>query len=144
MIFEPWQDRLWRRVEIGAHWECWVITGHHNRDGYGVLSVDGNMQLAHRLVWVYTFGPIPPGMCVLHRCDNPPCCNPDDLFLGTQADNMRDMAAKGRHWESQKARCPQGHFYEGDNLYIDSGGSRECRACTRERVRKYRQVKEFA
>lgn len=54
------------------------------------------MVLVHRLTWINTNGPIPKGMCVLHTCDNPPCVNLDHLFLGTQADNIADMVAKGR------------------------------------------------
>ncbi len=55
------------------------------------------MGRAHRASWQISFGPIPDGLQVLHTCDNPPCCNPAHLFLGTQLDNIYDMCAKGRH-----------------------------------------------
>lgn len=64
------------------------------------MRVDGKLRLVHRLVYALTKGPIPDGMQVLHNCpggDNPSCCCPEHLWLGTQQDNMRDMAAKGRN-----------------------------------------------
>ena len=71
--------------------------GQRNHDGYGRLRRGGRQPLAHDVAWELIYGPVPPGMKVLHRCDNPPCCKPADLFLGTQGDNVRDMVAKGRH-----------------------------------------------
>lgn len=81
---------------------CWVWPKSHNpQTGYGQINThkDGKHVLltAHRISYAATFGPIPDGMSVLHRCDNRPCFNPAHLFVGTQTDNMRDMAKKGRY-----------------------------------------------
>lgn len=67
--------------------------------GYGHIHAgDGTRKSlgAHRASWMLAHGPIPPGLMVLHRCDNPPCVNPDHLFLGTAKDNVGDMDTKGR------------------------------------------------
>lgn len=78
---------------------CWPWTGPRKRS-YGSFKVNdcGRRRVgrAHRLAWTLANGPIPDGLCILHRCDNPPCCNPSHLFLGTQLDNIRDRDAKGR------------------------------------------------
>lgn len=72
---------------------CRFFMGPRDRDGYGIAGKRGRL---HRWVWEQVNGPIPPGMHVLHRCDNPPCFRLDHLFLGTTLDNNRDRAAKGR------------------------------------------------
>ena len=83
--------RFWGRVDRSG--ECWLWTAGKS-GGYGVVG--HNSQKAHRVAWELTIGPIPQGMQVLHRCDNPPCVNPEHLFLGTNHDNMLDRQAKGR------------------------------------------------
>jgi len=75
---------------------CWLWKAHINTGGYGVFGHKGGPKTAHRVSYELHIGEIPDGLCVLHHCDIPNCVNPDHLFLGTQADNMADMYAKGR------------------------------------------------
>lgn len=76
---------------------CWPWTDlRRMRKGYGSFETNGTTIGAHRYAWELTNGPIPDGLWVLHRCDNPPCCNPSHLFLGTNSDNVADRKAKGR------------------------------------------------
>ena len=82
--------------------ECMVWAGARNAKGYGFISIGGHrVKQAHRIAFEVEKGPIPEGMCVLHRCDNPPCVKVEHLFLGTQLDNARDRDAKGRHDSSK-------------------------------------------
>jgi len=87
---------FWDRVDKSTPKGCWPWMGRCNDDAYGEVRYNGEMDKAHRVAWILTHGPIPEGQQVLHYCDNPPCCNPNDLFLGTNHDNVLDRQAKGR------------------------------------------------
>ncbi len=127
------EERFWAKVDQHDPDGCWPWIGSLSTEGYGKYGAGG--QGAHRRAWMLAYGPIPQGMSVLHHCDNRPCCKPTDLFLGTQADNMADMLAKGRSHEQRKTHCPQGHFYDEANT-IWYRGWRRCRACKRQRDRR--------
>lgn len=86
-----------RTPEATQDGECWEWPGARTPDNYGNVRRCGQ-ALAHRAAWVEVYGPIPDGMVICHRCDNPPCYRPSHLFLGTHADNVADKMAKGRFW----------------------------------------------
>lgn len=91
------EDRFWKKVEKKSPDECWEFKGAKYEHGYGCLSVGGRKNKgAHRISYVIHFGEIPNDLHVLHKCDNPPCVNPNHLFLGTHKQNMEDKSRKGR------------------------------------------------
>lgn len=84
-----------RRTQVNRN-GCWEWSGSRNHQSYGNLMINYKNWRTHRLAWILWNGEIPDGLMVLHQCDNPPCCNPDHLFLGSAKDNALDAYAKGR------------------------------------------------
>lgn len=107
-IVEKFSDRIWSRVDQESDPDgCWEWTSTRSVQGYGIITYTRLNFMAHRVVWELTNNrAIPDDMVICHKCDNPPCCRPDHLFLGTQADNMADMRAKGRRkaWSVEARR----------------------------------------
>lgn len=141
--------RFLAKVGIGSLDECWEWTAARHPSGYGTFYFNGKWSRAHRTAWELANGPIPEGLLVLHRCDNPPCVNPRHLWLGTDADNTRDMIAKGRGNDPasvnrRKTHCKQGHPFDEENT-IPFYGGRRCRMChnkeTREAKRRLREAR---
>jgi HNH endonuclease len=136
----PLDVRLENGIAKSTPDACWEWQRQRNWGGYGRLTLPNQRKiLAHRLAWELEFGPIPDGLWVLHRCDNPPCCNPAHLFLGTTLDNTRDMDAKGRRRtrsiKAEWTHCPRGHEFTKENTIITKDGRRRCRECHNARRR---------
>ena len=88
--------RFWRHVDRRGPDVCWLWLGGRYRNGYGRYRLGVGRALAHRMAWELSRGAVPSGAVVCHRCNTPPCCNPGHLFVGSIADNNRDMSAKAR------------------------------------------------
>jgi hypothetical protein len=133
-VIDPHYAALfWRKVHRTPG--CWPWGAARFASKYGMFSTGWGpyrrTYRAHRFVWELIHGRIPDGMCVLHRCDNPPCVRPDHLFLGTNQDHTDDMLAKGRHRTVSPPRlgdevpCPRGHV---GHFYRYANG-RTCKVC---------------
>lgn len=95
------ESTFWAKVDKKSPNDCWEWTAQlmPGKMPYGRMMYSRKRWLTHRLAWTFTFGQIPEGLLVCHKCDNPKCCNPSHLFLGTDKDNFDDMANKGRNMQ---------------------------------------------
>ena len=141
-------DLAGRFLDVG--WDvtdsgCWEWRGTRAVAGYGRISASMwglRDRSTHRLSYELFYGPIPDGLLIRHKCDNPPCVNPDHLEPGTQQDNMDDMVARGRHWLHGRAHCKHGHDLTAPGALLDNGGRRRCRLCVQRQNRSRSTSKE--
>jgi hypothetical protein len=143
----PMEQRFWAKVNKtdGGCWEWTAVTNQH---GYGHLHPPGSRTpiYAHRYSAMLHFGMFDRRLFVLHHCDNPPCVNPDHLYLGDHKDNARDMVQRGRHWTPwvTQAHCKRGHEFTPENTYTymrDGKPERACRRCNKAAQTARRQRK---
>ena len=125
---------------------CIEWWGTRDSHGYGVLKRGGKQVKAHRMIYTECFGD-PGELWVLHHCDNPPCVNPEHLFLGTAVDNVQDMMSKGRQrfiGAPTHDVCKHGHEFTPENTRYSPRSDRDypmkvCITCATERNRRHRQ-----
>lgn len=131
---QPPEMRFWRLVDKDGDWdECWVWKGSVTSAGYGTFTLSTSPRVTvqpHRFSWQLAHGPIAAGYYVLHRCDNPLCVRLSHLFIGTHADNMADMARKGRNRQPKGeanawAKLTDGDVREIRRLLADGGMSQQ-------------------
>ena len=125
-------------IELAKMSPCIEWDKYRNPKGYGHRTFNGKVFLAHRAAWIDVNGDIPDGLCVLHKCDNPPCVNVEHLFLGTRGDNNRDCVRKGRYksFNGNKTHCKNGHKFTKENTHVTEKGYRYCRSCKRQTVKR--------
>lgn len=112
-------QRLWARVDRGAPHECWPWLGYCRPSGHGQIGRGGRLDGTHRVAWEWANGAIPVGKLVRHSCDNPPCCNPAHLLLGTIVDNARDAVERNR--VARGFRLPHTRLSDEDVRSIRTG-----------------------
>ena len=120
--------RFWAKVDRRGPGDCWGWRAAINSHGYGVFSLGGVVQYAHRLAYQCLVGPIPDGLTIDHLCRVRSCVNPGHLEPVTHRENtLRGATLPAAN--ARKTHCPKGHRYAGDNLYVRPRGGRTCLAC---------------
>lgn len=123
------EERFWAKVDVRSEDECWEWKASKGKWLYGNFRIDSKTFLAHRVAYMLKNGEIPSEMLVCHSCDNPGCCNPKHLWLGTNYDNMQDMFKKGRRPAAKGSRNGSAKLKEEDVLQIRNMRSQGC-TCT--------------
>lgn len=103
VVFQLDTEKFWSRVQRGDPDECWPWSGSKQKSGYGDLRFQRKLLRAHRVAFILINGAIAKSDQVLHECDNPPCCNPNHLFVGNPKINSDDKIRKGRHAFGERA-----------------------------------------
>lgn len=111
---EQYAEKFWKRVDKSSPTGCWVWQGYCQKFGHGWLG--SRFGLAHRFAWSLLRGPLDAKACLLHHCDNPPCVNPEHLYVGDRQDNMRDKVARNRIQKGQDS--PKARLTDADVLEI--------------------------
>jgi len=138
------RERFWAKVK--ANDACIEWGGAKSSNGYGAFTLPGRKRAsAHRVAYEFFFGPIPEGLWVCHKCDNPSCIRPDHLFLGTPKENFEDMRQKGRYVRRiTKTHCVRGHKLNSENTRRagPKGKWRQCKVCDRmlAKIRREKKV----
>jgi len=125
------------RIVVDDATGCWLWTGSRTKGGYGRVGVGGVDVYLHRLVYEWLVAPIPSGLEIDHLCNVRECCRPEHLEAVTHAENCRRMGERGRAPGQARTHCPQGHPYEGSNVYVWQG-HRKCRVCMLAASARYR------
>lgn len=124
MRYLPWQENYIPEPNSG----CWLWLGACNAGGYGMVypaGKEGGQHRIHRLMYEMHYGPIPDGLGALHRCDNPVCCNPEHIFLGTNLDNGRDRSSKGRNHDQGGEKGPNSKLTAREVEYIRASDEKQ-------------------
>ena len=122
----PLARRFWPRVQVGSPDECWPWTGGSDSDGRGRVWLDGKNIPAPRAALILSGVLVEPGSFICHHCDNPPCVNPNHLYVGSPMSNVRDMLARGRG-RSKGVPRPASHGEKNHNAKLSDADVREIR-----------------
>lgn len=144
-ISQEAHTRFQNYIKINPDTNCWEFMGNRDKDGYGKIRIGNGKRIrTHRLAVLLSGVQIPKGMFVCHHCDNPPCVNPQHLYVGSASDNQKDSFNRGRsvdhgaiNGNRNKTHCKHGHeFTEENTRVLYKNGlkhGRECRQCAKDR-----------
>lgn len=147
-------ERVQRIGEAAGPDACWEWDRCRDANGYGQVRYAGRNQQVHRVIYELMVGPIEAGLLGCHHCDNKACCNPRHVYPGTKQDNARDAYARGQlgglkrahdAWRgTRRTHCKRGHELTPENVHAtgERGQHRNCKTCSNERVRKWKQARK--